>query len=104
MVIAVAALAGAAWVERRVSAPVLDPALLRNRVFVFANVAFMICMLALFAVSFLLQFYLDELQGYDTLRAGLLLTPLPLTLAAVAPRTGARADRLRSRRHAALLL
>jgi len=63
MGIAVAALAGAAWVERRVPAPVLDPALLRNRVFAFANVSFMICMLALFAVSFLLPFYLEELQG-----------------------------------------
>jgi EmrB/QacA subfamily drug resistance transporter len=97
MVIAVAALAGAAWVERRVSAPVLNPALLRNRVFVFANVAFMICMLALFAVGFLLPFYLEELRGYDTRRAGLLLTPLPLTLAVVAPLSGALADRVGSR-------
>ena len=36
----------------------------------FANVSFMICMLALFAVGFLLPFYLEELQGYDTLRRG----------------------------------
>jgi len=97
MVIAVAALASAAWVERRVSAPVLDPALLRNRVFLLANLAFMICMLALFAVGFLLPFYLEELRGYDTLRAGLLLTPLPLTLAVVAPLSGALADRVGSR-------
>ena len=97
MVIAAAALAGVAWVERRVPAPILDPALLRNRVFVFANVSFMMCMLALFAVSFLLPFYFEELQGYDTLRSGLLLTPLPLTLAAVAPLSGALADRVGSR-------
>jgi EmrB/QacA subfamily drug resistance transporter len=97
MGIAVVALAGAAWVEHRVSAPVLDPALLRNRVFVFANVSFMICMLALFAVSFLLPFYLEELRGFDTLRSGLLLTPLPLTLALVAPISGALADRMGSR-------
>jgi MFS family permease len=92
-----AALAGAAMVEQRVPAPVLDPALLRNRVFVFANVSFMICMLALFAVSFLLPFYLEELRGFDTLRSGLLLTPLPLTLALVAPMSGALADRVGSR-------
>ena len=77
--------------------PVLDPALLRNRVFAFANVSFMICMLALFAVSFLLPFYLEELQGFDTLRSGLLLTPLPLTLALLAPVSGALADRVGSR-------
>ena len=81
MGIAVTALAGAASVERRVPAPVLDPALLHNRVFAFANVSFMICMLALFAVSFLLPFYLEELQGFDTLRSGLLLTPLGLAIA-----------------------
>ena len=84
-------------VEQRVPAPVLDPDLLRNRVFVFANVSFMICMLALFAVSFLLPFYLEELRGFDTLRSGLLLTPLPLTLALVAPMSGALADRVGSR-------
>jgi EmrB/QacA subfamily drug resistance transporter len=97
MGIAVTALAGAAWVEPRVPAPILDPALLRNRVFAFANISFMICMLALFAVSFLLPFYLEELQGFDTLRSGLLLTPLPLTLALVAPVSGALADRVGSR-------
>jgi EmrB/QacA subfamily drug resistance transporter len=97
MGIAMAALAAAARVERRVAAPVLDPALLRNRVFAFANISFMICMLALFAVSFLLPFYLEELQGFDTLRSGLLLTPLPLTLALVAPVSGEVADRVGSR-------
>src|SRR5439155_831031 len=97
MGIAVAALAGAACVERRVHAPILDPALVSKRVFAFANVSFMICMLALFAVSFLLPFYLEELHGFDTLRSGLLLTPLPLTLAMVAPVSGALADRVGSR-------
>jgi EmrB/QacA subfamily drug resistance transporter len=97
MGIATAALTGAILVEQRVPAPVLDPALLGNRVFAFANVSFMICMLALFAVSFLLPFYLEELQGFDTLRSGLLLTPLPLTLAVVAPISGAFADRVGSR-------
>jgi EmrB/QacA subfamily drug resistance transporter len=95
--IAVAALASAAEVERRVSAPVLKPALLRNRQFVLANVSFMLCMLALFAVGFLLPFYLEELQGYDTLHSGLLLTPLSLSLAIVAPLSGALADRVGSR-------
>ncbi len=54
-------------------------------------------MLALFAVGFLLPFYFEELQGYSTLRSGLLLTPLPLTLAVVAPLSGSLADRVGSR-------
>jgi MFS family permease len=97
MAIAVAALAGAAWVEQRVAAPILDPALLRNRVFVSANVSFMMAMLALFAVGFLLPFYFEELRGYDTLHSGLLLTPLALTLGVVAPLSGTLADRVGSR-------
>jgi EmrB/QacA subfamily drug resistance transporter len=97
LVITVAALAGALWVEQRVPAPVLDLVLLRNRVFAFANVSFTLCMLALFAVGFLLPFYFEELQGYNALQAGLLLTPLPLTLVVVAPVSGALADRVGSR-------
>jgi len=97
MLLATVALAGAAWVEHRAPFPLLDPALLRNRVFVLANVSFTICMLALFAVGFLLPFYLEELKGYGTLRSGLLLTPLPLALAVVAPLSGTLADRVGSR-------
>ena len=97
MLLAMVALACAAWVEHRTPFPLLDPALLRNRVFVFANVSFMICMLALFAVGFLLPFYFEALNGYGTLRSGLLLTPLPLTLAVVAPLSGTLADRVGSR-------
>jgi EmrB/QacA subfamily drug resistance transporter len=94
---ALLALAGAVWAERRAPVPLLDPALLRNRVFIFSNISFMLAMMALFAVSFLLPFYFEELRGYDTMRAGLLLTPLPLTFAVVAPASGALADRFGSR-------
>ncbi|MCI0672673.1 MAG: MFS transporter, partial [Myxococcaceae bacterium] len=62
-----------------------------------SNVSFIICMLALFAVGYLLPFYLEELRGHDTLHAGLLLTPLSLALAVVAPLSGALADRVGSR-------
>ena len=97
MTAAMAALVGASWWERRTPFPLLDPALLRKRVFVMANVSFMIAMLALFAVNFLLPFYFEELRGYSTLRSALLLTPLPLTLTVVAPLSGALADRMGSR-------
>jgi EmrB/QacA subfamily drug resistance transporter len=95
--VATAALVGAFWLERRTPFPLLDPVLLRNRVFVLANVSFTICMLALFAVSFLLPFYFEELRGYNTLQSALLLTPLPLTIAVVAPLSGTLADRVGSR-------
>ena len=57
----------------------------------------MLAMLALFAVSFALPFYLEERRGLSVARAGFLLTPLPLTIAVVALFSGALADRIGSR-------
>jgi EmrB/QacA subfamily drug resistance transporter len=93
-VLGVSALALTALVERRAPAPILSRALLRNRVFVFANVSFVMTMLALFSIGFLLPFYFEEVRGFSTLQSGLLLTPLSLTLAAVAPLSGTFADRV----------
>ncbi len=97
VLIGVAALTAAILVERRVKDPILNLHLLRNRVFASANISFILTMLALFAVSFLLPFYFEELRGYSTVEAGLLLTPLSLILAVVAPISGALADRIGSR-------
>ena len=54
-------------------------------------------MLALFAIGFLLPFYLEELRGFSTQEAGLLLTPFSLTIAVVGPIAGSLADRYGSR-------
>lgn len=97
LVVSVISLAALGIVEHRVSDPVIDFALLRNRVFLSANISLILSFLALFAVSFMLPFYLEELRGFSTEQAGLLLTPLPLTIAVVAPFSGALADRIGSR-------
>jgi len=93
----VVALAALIVVERRVPHPVIDLALLRQRVFLSANVSLVLSFLALFAVSFMLPFYLEELRGFPTEKAGLLLTPLPLTIAVLAPISGSFADRIGTR-------
>ncbi len=85
------------FVERRVAHPIIDFVLLRSRVFLSANISLILSFLALFAVSFMLPFYLEELRGYSTLQAGFLLTPLPLTIAMIAPFSGALADRIGTR-------
>jgi EmrB/QacA subfamily drug resistance transporter len=95
--IGAACLVAVVFVERRVPSPLVSLALFRSRVFTFSLVSFVLCMLALFAVGFLLPFYFEELRGLDAERAGLLLTPLSLTLAVVAPVSGALADRYGSR-------
>jgi MFS family permease len=53
--------------------------------------------MALFAGSFMLPFYLEELRAFPTQEAGLLLTPLPITLAIIAPFSGSLADRIGTR-------
>lgn len=84
-------------VEQRVRYPILNFALFRNRVFVSAQISLMVSFLALFAVSFLLPFYFEELRGFAVLEAGLLLTPFPLTIAVIAPWSGSLADRIGTR-------
>jgi EmrB/QacA subfamily drug resistance transporter len=84
-------------VEQRVTDPIIDLSLLRNRVFVSANVSLIMSFLALFAVSFMLPFYLEELRGLSVIESGLLLSPLPLTIAVIAPFSGALADRIGTR-------
>ncbi len=95
--IGIVMLAVAAYVESHVEHPVVNPRLILNRVFAFANISFILCMMALFAPGFLLPFYFEQLRGFSTIQTGLLMTPLPLLLAVVAPLSGSLADRFGSR-------
>ena len=97
LVIGVLALIALYIVEKRVSDPIIDLSLLHQRVFLSANLSLILSFLALFAVSFMLPFYLEELHGFSTEQAGLLLTPLPLTIAVIAPFSGTLADRFGTR-------
>ena len=97
LAIGVVALVCLYFVERRVANPIINLSLLHNRVFLSANLSLILSFLALFAVSFMLPFYLEELRGFPTEMAGLLLTPLPLTIAVIAPFSGALADRIGTR-------
>jgi EmrB/QacA subfamily drug resistance transporter len=85
------------WWERRASSPVLDFSLFRDRVYSFSVLTAMLQSLALFAVNFLIVFYLQGVRGYDPLRAALLLIPLPLMIAVIAPPAGRLADRIGAR-------
>ena len=97
LAIAIVALVAAARVEQRARRPIVDLALFRQPVLASSLGSMMLAMLALFAVSFVLPFYFEELRGFSVASAGLLLTPLPLTIAVVAPFSGALADRIGSR-------
>src|SRR4029077_13163512 len=92
------ALVGAALVERRAPRPIVDFALFRERMLASSRGSMTLAMLALFAISFMLPFYFEELRGFSVEKSGLLLTPLPLTIAVVAPVSGSLAGRLGSAR------
>ena len=83
--------------EKHVRQPIVDLSLLRNRLFSAAIVSSFLSFLALFAVVFLMPFYLEELLSLPPRQAGLLLTAVPLTISLVAPLSGWLSDRLGSR-------
>jgi EmrB/QacA subfamily drug resistance transporter len=104
LVCGVLAIAGIAGLVARVlmaDQPLVDPRLWQNRVFASASVSLLLAFIATFAVAVFLPFYLVQLRGFTTQRAGLMLTPLPLTIALVSPLTGSLADRIGTQKLAA---
>jgi MFS family permease len=85
------------WWEQRTKNPVLDLSLFKDRVYNFSVLAAMMQALGLFAVNFLIVFYLQGVRGYDALTAALLLIPLPIATSVVAPLGGWVADRIGAR-------
>ena len=85
-----------AW-ERRAARPVLDLSLFRNRVYSFSVLSAMLQSLAMFAMNFLIVFYLQAVRGYDPLTAALLLIPFSIVSAVVGPLSGILADRIGAR-------
>lgn len=87
---------GAAFlaVESRVAQPIIDLALFRIRSFAAGNASVVIAFAALFTATFLMPFLLEDAAGYSPIEAGLLLTPIPLAAAVVAPLSGVLSDRI----------
>ncbi|MGB9772782.1 MAG: MFS transporter [Bacteroidota bacterium] len=85
------------WWEKRTVDPMLDFSLFKNRVYNFSVLAAMLQSLGLFAVNFLIVFYLQAVRGYNPLQAALLLIPLPTVSAVVTPLSGWLADRIGAR-------
>lgn len=85
------------WWERRTKNPVLDFSLFNNRIYNFSVLSAMIQALALFAVNFMIIFFLQGVLGYDPLKAAFLLIPLPVMTSVIAPLGGSIADRMGAR-------
>lgn len=84
-------------IERRAPSPMLDLNLFRRRLFAASAVSALLNYIGLYAVVFLLPFYLIQGRGLNPSQAGILLTAQPLMMALVAPISGALSDRIGSR-------
>ncbi len=86
---------GAAFivVERVSLQPMIDLALFRIRPFTAGLASVVVAFAGLFTATFLLPFLLEQGRGFSPIEAGLLLTPVPITMAVVAPFSGAASDR-----------
>ncbi len=83
--------------ERSIAYPIVDLSIFNNRLFSASLVSSFLSFLSLFAVMFLMPFYLEELLFLQPDHAGLLLTAVPLTISLVAPVSGWLSDRYGSR-------
>jgi len=87
-VVAVAALVGFVFAERRVAEPILPPRMFRDRNFTVAQVlSFLVGAVMFGAMNFLPQ-YLQDVQGVSSTASGLLTLPLMFAMLAVMLTTG----------------
>ena len=73
--------------------PMIDLGLFRIRPFSAGLASVVVAFAGLFTATFLLPFLLEQASGFSPIEAGLLLTPVPITMALVAPFSGAASDR-----------
>jgi DHA2 family multidrug resistance protein len=85
----------ALWVvEHRSAAPLFDVGLLRNPVFLTANVVGYVGVVGLFAAQFLLPLFLESIRQLSPGQVGLVLLAQPLAAAVASPIAGRLYDRI----------
>jgi EmrB/QacA subfamily drug resistance transporter len=85
------------WWERRAKAPMLPMRYFRNRTFAAANVSSLFMFFGMFGSIFLLTQFLQTVQGYSPLDAGLRVLPWTAMPIFIAPIAGALSDRIGGR-------
>ena len=86
--IAVVAIVGAIWWELRVKNPVVNLHLLKERNFLFCCTIVLGLYTALYASTFLLPQFMQELMGYDATNAGIAVSPAGLVTMIEVPIVG----------------
>ncbi len=83
--------------EARVSHPMLDLHLFRNRVFAIAQAGNFLSHMATFGIFLLIPFYLIGILKVSAEESGLILLPLTVTMVIISPFSGSLADRFGSK-------
>ena len=97
LLISVIAFALLVFVEHSVTDPIIDFQLLHNHVFISANISLIMSLLALFAVSFMLPFYLEENSETTQSRIRLCRSlPFPWPVQSLLHSVAFLADKMRS--------
>jgi EmrB/QacA subfamily drug resistance transporter len=84
-------------IEMRVKFPVIEPSLMKIRLFTLPVVSAVIIFASLFIIVFLMPFYLMYPGGYSVKQAGYILVTLFISLLFVSPVAGSISDRIGSR-------
>ncbi len=85
------------YTELKVEHPMIDLKLFKKWGFSAGNVTGLLSYYVLFTVLFLMPFYLEDLLHYNAAVTGSILTPIPLSMAIIAPFAGAISDKVGSR-------
>ncbi len=85
------------FTELKVEHPMIDLKLFKKWAFSVGNITGMLSYYVLFAVLFLMPFYLENILKYNAALTGTLLTPIPLSMAIIAPFAGYISDKYGSR-------
>jgi EmrB/QacA subfamily drug resistance transporter len=79
--------------ELKVKYPLVDLTMFKSFTFSAGNMTGMMSYYVLFAIMFLIPFYLERVVGYSVALTGSLLVPIPLAMAVAAPWAGSVSDR-----------
>jgi EmrB/QacA subfamily drug resistance transporter len=96
--LSLAALVTFLLIERRARAPFVDLRLFSNQSYTAATLVIGAQLFCLFGLLLVLPVFLIQGQGYSSQSAGLIVLPLPLTMAVIAPLAGRLADTWGTRR------
>lgn len=96
-IIAVVTMVAFVNIESKTEQPMLDMRLLKTRVLAFAFASNLFNGIARGAVTFLMIFYFQGIKAIDPIMAGILLTPLAVSMFIVSPISGILSDKYDSR-------